>query len=101
MELAYEKYVKTRKPHKCECCWQRIDKGEVAIVCSGKYDGHFFRYYLCDPCNTVMVCAQKAKVWSWLDWEEVALNDVLRELEQDGFFSRLPAKPKMYTGILR
>lgn len=44
------KIVKTRKPHKCEGCFEEVPVGTEITNCTGVYEGDFYNYYMCDPC---------------------------------------------------
>jgi hypothetical protein len=44
------KRVKTRKPHKCEGCFEKVPVGTEITNCSGVYEGEFYNHYMCDPC---------------------------------------------------
>jgi len=48
-----EKLVKTRKEHQCLTCGFIIPKGIKAHYCSGKYDGEFYNFYLCEFCKKI------------------------------------------------
>ncbi|PID03622.1 hypothetical protein CSV67_02985 [Sporosarcina sp. P2] len=50
----HRKVNKTRKDHRCLGCQDLIPKGEKAINNSGVFEGDFYNYYLCSPCEIVI-----------------------------------------------
>lgn len=46
-----ERYVTTRKQHRCEACDKMIVVRSPAKCCSGHFDGCWFRYYVCNRCE--------------------------------------------------
>ena len=49
-EFAESRIVVARKPHRCAACRGEVAKGETCQVHTGKYDGAFYRDYLCRRC---------------------------------------------------
>ena len=49
--------LKTRKPHRCGWCHQRIEKGSPATVTQGVFEGDFYRGHYHPECNAA------AKEW--------------------------------------
>ncbi len=45
------KKVETRKEHRCLGCERDYPKGSQMEIVSGMFEGDFFRYYLCKPCD--------------------------------------------------
>lgn len=50
-EFYSEKIVKVRKPRQCEGCGQMLNKGDQALVYSGKFDGDFGHFTLHQECR--------------------------------------------------
>lgn len=50
----HRKVNKTRKEHNCLGCLENISKGDNAINNSGMFEGEFYNYYLCLPCEEVV-----------------------------------------------
>lgn len=51
MDLHNRKLVVTRKDHKCEGCFDIIPQGTETLHCKGRYDGDFYDYHMCLPCD--------------------------------------------------
>lgn len=50
-DLHNRDFVITRKEHKCEGCFDKIPAGSKVEYFKGRFDGDWYSYYLCDPCN--------------------------------------------------
>ena len=48
------KIAKTRKPYRCEWCWQMIEQGSACVRDRGTIDGHWFTARLHPECADVM-----------------------------------------------
>ena len=45
------KVKSTRKEHKCDGCLEVIPIGSAAARGSGMFEGHFYSYIICIPCD--------------------------------------------------
>lgn len=45
------KITSTRKEHECEGCLEKIPKGSEAVRGSGTFEGEFYSYIICMPCD--------------------------------------------------
>lgn len=64
--------VKTRKPHECRLCGEKIGPGEVAICRSG-FDGDGpWTIYLHPECEPL------TKEWDQMDWESFSPGEFKR-----------------------
>ena len=54
-DISDSRIVKCRKQHKCEGCARWIEKGEQAECHSGLFDGAWYRYYVCNGCQRVIM----------------------------------------------
>ena len=55
-EFHSTKAVKARKAHRCHECAGQIQPGETYQRGAGRYEGDFYSYALCAPCD---------QAWSW------------------------------------
>lgn len=83
-EFGDEKQVRCRKPHRCSGCRRTIEAGELAKVCTGKFDGDFFRDYVCEGCQRLTYSIAADEIRRGCHWAHawIALEELAEYLEQ-------------------
>jgi hypothetical protein len=70
-------FIKSRKAHTCFECRNKIEKGEFYFRVKGLCDGDWFKYAICDDCETIgnwLVYSQREQ------WVFGELNEILKEI---------------------
>ena len=67
MKCVDEKYVKTRKAHKCFGCLRLLPMGTSMKYITNLSDDGFFSFYMCDICIEEVV--------AWPEWTDDGINE--------------------------
>lgn len=81
--------VKCRKEHRCRGCSRMIRKGETAEHNTGKFDGSWYSYYVCDGCQRMILAIAAKEIQEGCPWSTAwcsvdDLRDYLGDLREYG-----------------
>lgn len=63
-----ESTVKTRKKHYCDGCHKVHPAGSQMLYVSGLFDGDWFRYYVCEPCQMLRYSIAAEEIRHGCEW---------------------------------
>jgi len=83
-ELHSASNVKCRKEHRCTGCRRKIRKGETAEHNTGKFDGSFYSYYVCDGCQRMILAIAAKEIQEGCPWSTAwcAVDDLREYLSE-------------------
>jgi len=67
-KMAEERQVKCRRDYACEGCSRGVKKGTFALCCTGLFDGHWYRYYVCDRCQRLIMAIAANELLEGCPW---------------------------------
>lgn len=86
-EFFSEAFVKVRKEQRCAACPTKIQRGELAKACSGKYEGSMFYYHVCGACELTTYRIHLHEIEEGCHWSESWIcPEDLRQYCQDAEF---------------